>query len=166
MFSCIPSTYNYLQNSAGTASSATWLSYWGNTFFSPKCPGLFSQPPTFLFSGNQVSFPELKRLELEAMHTHTSTADVKNKWRNIFTPPICFYGVGRDNVTFTFNNSVTVHSAQTKRRFSRRNYEWHAELHVIQITIRHKWRQKVTWPSAVAELHEFRKELCFEVTTP
>jgi hypothetical protein len=85
-------------------------------FFSPKCPDRLWGPPALLFSGNQGAFPELRRPGHEAKHTPVPTTDPKNEWSYIFTPYIRLYEVEGNNVSFTFNNSVTVRSVRIQRR--------------------------------------------------
>ena len=40
----------------------------------------------------------------EVNHTHQSSAEVKNEWIYISIPLICFHGVDRDDLTFTFTH--------------------------------------------------------------
>jgi hypothetical protein len=89
-------------------------------FFFPKCPDRLWGPATLLFSGNQGAFSDFRQPGHEAKHTPTPTTDVKNGRSYIFTPYIRLYGVDGNNVTFTFNNSVTVHNVQTKRRLQQK----------------------------------------------
>ena len=50
-------------------------------------------PPTFLFSGDRLSFPGVKRLGREANRSSPSSAEVKNEWSHTSAPPVCFHGV-------------------------------------------------------------------------
>jgi len=54
-------------------------------------------PPSLPFNEFRGSLPGVKRPELLVSHSPPSSAKVKNEWSNAFIPPMCFYGVDRDN---------------------------------------------------------------------
>jgi len=50
------------------------------------------------------SFLEVRQTDCEVDHSPPSSVAVKDVWHYNFTPPICLYGVYRDNITFSLNS--------------------------------------------------------------
>jgi len=65
---------------------------------------------TFLFSGNQRSFPAVELPGSDFDHLPPPSTDVKNtrKWSCIPTPPISLYDMYRYKFTFASHSSTTV----------------------------------------------------------
>ena len=66
---------------------------------SRKRPDRHWDPPSLLYNGYRGSFPEAKRLGLEADHLPPSTAEFKNEWSYTSSPPVCLHRVDRDIFT-------------------------------------------------------------------
>jgi len=71
------------------------------------CPFLFPRRPgwlwglySLLFRGYQGSFQGINQSGREVKHSPASSAEVKNEWSYTFTPPVCSYGMDRENFTF------------------------------------------------------------------
>jgi hypothetical protein len=75
---------------------------------SPKLPDRFWDPPSFLFSVCEGSFPRVKRLGCEAYHLPSSNANVNNVWSYTSTPSLCLHGLGCYNFAFTHIGYTTL----------------------------------------------------------
>jgi len=79
----------------------------GNSLSSfPTCLDHLWGAPSFLFSVNRGSFLGLKRPGSDVDHSPASSAEVKNAWICISTPPLCHHGVDRDNFTLFILHSL------------------------------------------------------------
>ena len=74
-------------------------SLYGRFFSSPKCPDRL-WGPGLIFSGNRLSFLQLKRPEREGNNSPTSNEAVNNQWSLTSTRPVLLHGVDREIFTF------------------------------------------------------------------
>ena len=80
---------------------------------------LFSKTPMpalgLVFKVYWVSFLGVKQLEHDVDHSTLSSFKVKNKWRCIYTPPVCLHGTDKNNFTvFTCNYKLEFQLTCTK----------------------------------------------------
>jgi len=76
-------------------------------FLHQKYSHWFWGPEGLLSNGYRVTFPEIRRSGRDVRHLTTSSVDLKNEWSYTSTPPICFQGVDRVNVTLRIPNIKT-----------------------------------------------------------
>jgi hypothetical protein len=69
-------------------------------FSSPTHPGQLCEPPSLFFKAYWGYFHEIKRPGGEFSHLLPSSAELKNEWDCISTPPKCLLGEERENFTF------------------------------------------------------------------
>jgi hypothetical protein len=70
-------------------------------FSCPKLPDQLWVPLDFIFIEHQGSFLEVKHPGCDFGHSPPSSAEMKNEFSYMFTLLMCFYGVDRENITFT-----------------------------------------------------------------
>ena len=73
-------------------------------FLFSKNPGRLLGSPTFLFSVYWFDFLGVKRPRHEVNYSPPYCTKVKIDWNYAFATCVCLHGVGRDNLTFFYNN--------------------------------------------------------------
>jgi len=76
--------------------------FWHSIKFSNRPWGLIS----LVFNGHQDSLSGAERPECYANHSPQYSAQIKNEWRCIYTPPICLHDIERDNLTLTLKSTA------------------------------------------------------------
>jgi hypothetical protein len=98
------------ERSAQATGYTIWGSYPGRykTFLSSnQRPDRLWGSPSLLFEGKWRSYPAIKRSAHDVDHSSSSRAEVKEKARLKFPPPVCLHWVHKYNFTLTFQGAYS-----------------------------------------------------------